>query len=100
MELIKLGRKSKGVKYFSLTSNDQFGYNVECSDRGGIVRFNNLQVIEWLYQGKTVFTTPEIIKGQPGQNFSRYLKVTITKAKKIEPEKLVHEHNEQHLNGN
>ncbi|MGY0037661.1 hypothetical protein [Pedobacter sp. NJ-S-72] len=89
MILKVLGRARLGKKSFSLISVDQFGYNIECKDGGGIVKFNNVGTIKWLSSGHVVYIIPEIIKNRSNYDFTRYDKIIITKAKKVEDESFV-----------
>lgn len=82
MKLILLGKSRTGSKSFNLVSEDQFGFNITCTDKAGEVSFNNLMIIVWTFKGRQVHIVPKSFKDH--FDFSRYAKVVIQKASKIE----------------
>ncbi|WP_316743396.1 hypothetical protein [Pedobacter antarcticus] len=89
LRLSLLGKQRKGKKSFNLQSEDDFGYNIECIDAAGMVTFNNIQKLQWLNEGEYVYMDPRPLQNESKYDFTRYEKVNIRKAKKIEPENFV-----------
>lgn len=89
MILNKLGKKSKGVKYFNIIQPG-LGLTVKCIGLSGrIYTFNNVNVIEWMYQGREVNMSSNSHDSYTNPySFSLHPSVTITKAEKIEREML------------
>jgi hypothetical protein len=86
MKLSILGNQRKGKKSFMLKSEDEFGYNIECINGDGVVKYNNFLVIDWLNEGKHVYLESPPIMGST--DFAKYDKVNIRKAKKKESQKM------------
>jgi len=90
MKLLILSKSRRGKKSFTLASEDEFGYTIECFDYEGMVIFNNIKNIDWLNEGAHVYLTPNPLpQGRPYFDFTRYDKVNIRKAKVIAQESLV-----------
>lgn len=81
MKLLILSKFRKGKKSFTLSSPDEFGYNIECTDAAGTVLFNNITEINWLNEGVHVYLIPKPIPGRDHYDFTKYDKVNIRKAK-------------------
>ena len=85
MKLIKLGKKpSKGLKSFSLVRKNTYGYTIKCTGRTRIYTFNNVNILEWLYEGTQVYMASEHHHYQTAAyNLDMWEKVEITLADKI-----------------
>lgn len=83
MNVSILGKKRKGLKSFELQSEDEFGYNIQCSDDAGLNLFNNIQHISWLDRGRVVSIDPSPLSSTEF-DFTRFKEVRISKAKIIE----------------
>jgi len=84
MELNKLGKKSKGVKYFSLNAQNELGYTVKCSNARVRYTFNNINEIEWTHQGVKVYMSSKHHTMEfESYDLSMWHNVTIAPAEKV-----------------
>lgn len=87
MVLVKLTKRSSVRKNFTLISEDEYGYNIECVGINDFKIFNNVQKIEWFKYGEAVYLTPDNAKSC--HDMTSYLKVYIRKARSIENEEVI-----------
>lgn len=87
MVLNKLTKRSGVKKNFTLVSEDEYGYNIECVGINDFKIFNNVHKIEWFKSGEAVYLTPD--SGQTSHDMTSYLKIYIRKANSIENERVI-----------